>query len=65
MQEQLNFHARSGDVIIDGDVAVLSFLTAIDGHQNVAVSMRVHVLELLQSRITRALTSLPKQSPPE
>ena len=50
-----SLRARSGSVIIQGDIAVLSFLAEIDGHPNVAVSMRVHVLEQLQSRIARAL----------
>jgi hypothetical protein len=58
------FHARSADVRIEGDVAVLSFLTAIDDHPNVAISMRVHTLELLQSRIARALAAQPKPTPP-
>ena len=55
------FQARSGDILIDGDVAVLSFLTAIDGQENVSISMRVHVLELLHARITRALNARPQQ----
>jgi len=37
----------------------LAFLAEIDGHPNVAVSMRVHVLEQLQSRIARALDARP------
>ena len=57
-------HARSADVLIEGDVAVLSFLTAIDDRPDVAISMRVHALELLQARIARALAAQPKQTPP-
>ena len=57
-------HARSADVLIEGDVAVLSFLTAMDDHPNLAISMRVHALELLQARIARALAAQPKQTPP-
>jgi hypothetical protein len=60
-----NVHARSGSVIINGDVAVLSFLASIDGHPNVAISMSLHVLEQLQSRITRALSDRAKPSPQE
>jgi len=54
-----SFNARSGSVIIHGEIAVLTFLAEIDGHPNVAVSMRVHVLEQLQSRIARALDARP------
>ena len=57
MSPQEILHARSVDVLIEGDVAVLSFLTAIDDRPNVAISMRVHALELLQSRIARALAA--------
>jgi hypothetical protein len=53
-------HARSVDVLIEGDVAVLSFLTAIDDRPNVAISMRVRTLERLLSRISRALAAQPK-----
>jgi hypothetical protein len=60
-----NVHARSASVIIEGETAVLSFLAAIDGHPNVAVSMRVHDLEQLQSRISRALDVRKEQSQPE
>ncbi len=56
----LNFQSRSADVIISDHVAVLTFLTAIDGQENIAVSMRLHELERLQSRITRALEAHPK-----
>jgi hypothetical protein len=59
------FHARSGDVRIEGEIGVLSFLTAIDGHPNVSVSMKVHVLELFHTRITRALKERPKPSLPK
>ena len=65
MEPQETLHARSADVLIEGGVAVLSFLTAIDDRPNVAISMRVHVLELLQSRISRALAAQPKQKPPD
>ncbi len=41
MNPQEILHARSVDVLIEGDVAVLSFLTAIDDRPNVAISMRV------------------------
>ena len=50
-------HARSADVLIEGDVAVLSFLTAIDDRPYLAISMRVRALERLQSRIMRALAA--------
>ena len=63
MERQETLHAQSADVLIEGDVAVLSFLTAMDDHPNVAISMRVHALELLQSRISRALAAQPKQTP--
>ena len=65
MEHQQPFHARSGDVLIEGDVAVLSFLTAIDGQQNVSVSMKTHVLESLHARITRALHERQQQFPRE
>jgi hypothetical protein len=65
MEQQKTFHARSVDVLVEGDIAVVSFLTAIDDHPNVAISMRVHVLELLQSRIARALAAQSKQTPPQ
>jgi len=45
-------------------IAVLSFLTAIDDRPNVAISMRVHALELLQSRIARALAARAGETPP-
>lgn len=64
MEPQETLHARSVDVLIEGDVAVLSFLTAIDDRPNVAISMRVHALELLQSRIARALAARPEPTPP-
>jgi len=57
-----SFNARSGSVIIQGEIAVLTFLAEIDGHPNVAVSMRVHVLKQLQSRIARALDA--RSDPP-
>ena len=57
MKSQETRHARSADVLIEGDVAVLSFLTAIDDRPNLAISMRVRALERLQSRITRALAA--------
>ena len=57
MEPQEIFHARSADVLIEGDVAVLSFLTAIDDRPNLAISMKIHALERLQSRIARALTA--------
>jgi hypothetical protein len=60
-----NVRSRSGSVIIEGDTAVLSFLAEIHGHANVAVSMRVHDLEQLQSRIARALSARKEQSPPQ
>jgi hypothetical protein len=63
MAPQETFHARSADVLIEGDVAVLSFLTAIDDRPNVAISMRVHALELFQSRISRALAARTRQTP--
>ncbi len=65
MEPQEILHARSVDVLVEGDIAVLSFLTAIDDRPNVAISMRVHTLELLQSRISRALAAQPKRAPPE
>ncbi|HUJ83665.1 MAG TPA: hypothetical protein VLW83_17400 [Candidatus Acidoferrales bacterium] len=65
MEPQKTFHARSVDVLVEGDIAVVSFLTAIDDHPNVTISMRVHVLELLQSRIARALAAQPKRTPPQ
>jgi len=49
MEPQETLHAPSVDVLVERDVAVSSFL-AIDDRPNVAISMRVHVLELLQSR---------------
>ena len=58
----LNFQSRSADVIISDDIAVLTFLTAIDGQENIAVSMHRHELERLQSRITRALNAQSKPS---
>jgi hypothetical protein len=57
MEPQEILHARSADVLIEGKVAVLSFLTAIDDRPNVAISMRLHALERLQSRIERALAA--------
>jgi len=54
-----SFNARSASVLIQGDLAVLTFLAEIDGHPNVAVSMRVHILEQLQARIARALDARP------
>jgi hypothetical protein len=64
--EKIEHHqARSADVIIDGETAVISFLTAIDGGPNIAVSMDVTVLERLRSRIDRALTARPKGPSPE
>ena len=62
MEHQEPFSARSGDVLIEGNIAVLSFLTAIDGHDNVSVSMKVDVLERLHDRIARALKE--RQEPP-
>jgi len=64
MEHQDPFHARNGDVLIEGGVAVLSFLTAIDGQPNVSVSMTVHVLERLHARVARALNERPQQTPP-
>jgi hypothetical protein len=58
------FHARSGDVLIEGDVAVVSFLTAIDGQPNVSVSMKLHVLERVHERIARALKER-RDTPPQ
>jgi hypothetical protein len=60
MQPAEPYEARSGSVIVEGEIAVLSFLTAIHGQQNVSVSMKVHVLETLHARITRALKRRPK-----
>ena len=65
MEKILNFQARSADAIVREDVAVLTFLTAIDGQDNVSVSMGVRELERLQSRIARALDAQSKQSEPE
>jgi hypothetical protein len=65
MDELVSYEARSGSVIIEGNVAVLTFLTAIDGQSNIAVSMKAHVLEQLQSRIARALSDRPRPSPQE
>ena len=65
MEHQQPVHARSGDVRIEGDVAVLSFLTAIDGQPNVSVSMTTHVLELFHVRIRRALNERQQQIPRE
>jgi hypothetical protein len=62
MEQLQPYNARSGDVLIEGEIAVLSFLTAIDGHPNVSVSMKVHALERLHARITRALNERPKPS---
>ncbi len=62
MEEQL-FHARSADVIIEGETAVLAFLTALDGQVNVSVAMSLDVLERLRSRIERALAARSEQSP--
>jgi hypothetical protein len=64
MENQTPFHARSGDVLIEGELAVLSFLTAIDGEPNISVAMERHVLERLHERIARALTAPPQQSAP-
>jgi len=61
---QETLHARSADVLIEGDVAVLSFLTAIDDRPNVAISMKLHALERLQARIARALAAQSKPAPP-
>ncbi len=55
MDEIINFQARSAEAIVRDDVAVLTFLTAIDGQANVAVSMHRRELERLQLRIARAL----------
>ena len=63
MEPQETLHARSADVLIEGEVAVLSFLTAIDDRPNIAVSMKVHALELLQARISRALEAHRGQTP--
>jgi hypothetical protein len=63
MELQKPFEARSGSVIIEGEISVLSFLTAIEGQDNVAVSMKVHALEMLHARITRALDERQGQSP--
>ena len=63
MEHQQPFHARSGDVLIGGDVAVLSLLTSIDGQQNVSVSMKTHVLESLHLRIMRAQNERQQQIP--
>ena len=60
-----NFQCRSADVVIRDEVAVISFLTAIDGQPNVAVSMQVSVLERLQTRIARALADRPKEPDPD
>jgi hypothetical protein len=57
--------ARSADVIVEGDTAVIAFLTAIDGYPNISVSMDVAVLERLQTRIARALAARPKEPSPE
>ena len=65
MEHQEPFSARSGDVLVEGNIAVLSFLTAIDGHDNVSVSMKVDVLERLHDRIARALKERQKPSVPE
>lgn len=62
MEPQETLHARSADVLIEGDVAVLSFLTAIDDRPNLAISMKVHALELLHTRIGRALAA--RRKPP-
>ncbi len=62
--EQETLYARSADVLIEGDIAVLSFQTAIDERPNVAISMRVNSLELLRSRIARALAAEAKEAPP-
>jgi hypothetical protein len=56
----LNFQSHSADVIISDDVAVLTFLAAIDGQDNIAVPMHRHELERLRSRITRALNAQTK-----
>jgi hypothetical protein len=64
MESQETLHARSADVLIEGDVAVLTFLTAVDDRPNVAIAMRVHTLELLQARIARALAAQPGRTPP-
>ena len=60
-----NFQSRSADVIISDDVAVLTFLTAIDGQENIAVSMHRLELERLRSRIARALDAHPKPAASE
>ena len=65
MEPQETLHARSADVLIEGDVAVLSFLTAIDDRPNLAMTMRVRALERLQSRITRALAIQSKGTGPD
>ena len=61
----LSFQSRSADVIVSDDLAVLTFLTAIDGQENIAVSMHRHELERLQSRIARALDAHPKPAEQE
>ncbi len=61
----LSFQSRSADVIVSDDLAVLTFLTAIDGQENIAVSMHRHELERLQSRIARALDVHPKPAEQE
>jgi hypothetical protein len=63
-EAMLNFQSRSAEVIISDDVAVLTFLTAIDRQENVAVSMHRRELERLQSRITHALNAHPKPDAP-
>ena len=63
MEHQQLFHARSGDVRIEGETAVLAFLTALDGQPNVSVAMSLDVLERLMSRIERALAA--RSDPPE
>lgn len=65
MERQETLHARSVDVLIEGDVAVLSFLTAMDDRPNVAITMRVRALERLQSRISRALAARSPRPEPD
>jgi hypothetical protein len=65
MEPQETLHARGADVLIEGGIAVLSFLTAIDDRSNLAISMRVRALERLRSRIARAVAAKLKRPGPD
>ena len=60
MEKITNQKARSADVVVQDAIAVISFLTAIDGSPIVAFSTDIAGRERLQSRIARAIAAQPK-----